>query len=65
MTNELLDKCDVRRKLKGRRNLRDEDVTKYKEANKKVKREVTRTKEKWLNSKCTRLRKFFETRSCI
>lgn len=45
----MLDKCDNRRKLKGKRKLSDEDMEGYKEANKAVKEEIRNAKEGWVN----------------
>ncbi|XP_068734905.1 uncharacterized protein [Montipora capricornis] len=52
ITSEMLDKCDNRRKLKGKRNLSDEDMERYKEAYKAVNKEIRNAKERWINEKC-------------
>ena len=52
ITTKMLDKCDNRRKLKGKRNLSDEDMESYKAANKAVKKEKGNAKERWINEKC-------------
>ena len=48
----MLDECDNRRKLKGKRNLSDEDTERYKEENKDVEKEIRKAKERWINEKC-------------
>lgn len=44
--------CDNRRKYKGKRKLSDEDMERYKEANKAVKKEIRNANERWINEKC-------------
>ena len=43
---EMRYKCDNRRKLKGKRKLSDEDMERYKAANKAVKKEIRNAKVK-------------------
>ena len=52
ITTEMVDKCDNRRKLTGKRKMSDEDMKKYKEANKAVKKEIRNVKERWIKEKC-------------
>ena len=52
ITAEMLDKSDERRKLKGKRKQSDEEMEKYKEENKAVKKEIRNAKEKWINEEC-------------
>ena len=52
ITVDILDKCDNRKKLNGKRKLSDEDMEIYKEAIKAVKKEITNAKERWINEKC-------------
>ena len=50
ITNELMDKCDLRRTLK---QTQFEPGNKYKQINTHIKREMRKAKENWINQKCT------------
>ena len=52
ITTVMVDKCDNRRKLTGKRKMSDEDMKKYEEANKAVKKEIRNVKERWIKEKC-------------
>eukprot|EP00794_Sanderia_malayensis_P009660 gene9660-biopygen7980 len=60
MTDEILDKCDDRRKLKATKFRDEESCRKYKEASRLVKKEIKKAKKKFLQEKCEQIERAFE-----
>ena len=48
--------CDLRRKLNKNIN---EDESAYKEINSKIKRDINKAKEDWINRKCNEIDNYF------
>ena len=60
ITAELMEKCDVRRQLKAARFKDDESNRKYRDANSKLKHEIKKAKETFLEGKCHEIETAFE-----
>ena len=59
-SQELIKKCDDRRQLKAKKNDSREDALKYRMANKAVKAEIKKAKEKWIEDRCKDIQDGFE-----
>ena len=52
ITNEVLSLCDQRRNLKSKKSHSEEDLDKYRNANRKVRQEIIKAKEQWIDKEC-------------
>eukprot|EP00794_Sanderia_malayensis_P011429 gene11428-biopygen9109 len=60
MTDEVLDKCNDRRKLKATKFKDEESSRNYREANRLVKKEIKKAKEEFLQRKCEQIERAFQ-----
>ena len=64
VTNEVLDLCDKRRKLKGTRHTTPEAAEQYREANKTVHKRMLEAKEDWISKQCETIEQGMERGIC-
>ena len=61
VTNEVLDLCDKRRELKGKRHTSVEALANYQKANREVRTKMRAAKEEWIEEQCDNIEKGMET----
>ena len=59
--DRLAQRCEERQKMKASRYLSEESRVKYREANNRVKAEIRRAKEEWIDDHCREIQDNFET----
>jgi len=63
--DRLAQKCDERQKLKASLNHSEESRVKYRDVNNRVKAEIRRAKEEWINDHCRGIQDGFETNNTL